>query len=152
MCYADEAETAVHGCQIPAGVIWLCACVGWWPHYGVDVTPCSIILFWYQICSLCGPIFVVDVLYFTEHHAAKKKAERKTATINRQIGIHNNNNNNKNNKDRYNPDYFQTEKDKIAPKMKAKLIQSPSAGQKEQWTHILERRECHIYVCSSSRI
>lgn len=74
------------------------------------------------------------------------------ATINRQIGIHNNNNNNKNNKDRYNPDYFQTEEDKIAPKMKAKLIQSPSAGQKEQWTHILERRECHIYVCSSSRI
>ena len=39
MCYADEAETAVHGCLIPAGVIWLCACVGLWPHHGVDVTP-----------------------------------------------------------------------------------------------------------------
>ena len=32
LCHADnKTKTAVRGCLVPARVIWVCACVRWWP-------------------------------------------------------------------------------------------------------------------------
>lgn len=34
-------ETAIHGCLIPARLIWLCACVRSWPHHGAGAQVCQ---------------------------------------------------------------------------------------------------------------
>ena len=45
----NKAETAVHGCLIPARVIWLCACVRRRPHHGSGVSCVHLVINLFQL-------------------------------------------------------------------------------------------------------
>ena len=63
----NKVETAVYGNLIPARVMWLCACVRWWPHHGIGAM-CDTFLckpfFWFSFLLLrCPPpIFMASLV------------------------------------------------------------------------------------------
>ena len=51
-----KAETAFHGCLIPAVIIWLSACVGWWPYHEAGET-CVHLVFTPFFMERCFTVF-----------------------------------------------------------------------------------------------